>query len=498
MQRMKWKKNLLGYLLWICFCITVCTALVTAGVQILDRVGITAPWTVAVMAVLFAAEAGLFFWLYPDKRKRQEEKEKKHGWTKYLPEFVAGVLLIALRFAAAMAYGMSPVGDTTLYEMAEIAGMESVPLLPHNASYVYACLLSVLLRFLGNKWTAVAVMQILLQLVASFLFFAVVRKLYGRCASVAFLLLASVMPDFLFRYNRITPDLLLGVLAGMILWTAAEIWNGIGEGKGWKCGFFSILTGLLLGIFVWLDLSGLLLGLAVLLGITQLQNTCGVRRKGIFAGCVTVGLFGALSGAFLVESQMTGIRFFDVLFYYIRPYIADLRLVVPQTEELFSLIATVMLCLLAGMAVVGFLKQDYEKTLIAAVMLSGITVLRYFNMTQVSYMNLENLFWMLAVCAGISCLADAYAENPGVETALSENLDAETAHTENTGEMKKEKETTEVTEQKQASEGNYIPNPLPLPKKHVKREIRFDYEPLPEQMDFDYELKKGEEDFDIL
>lgn len=43
----------------------------------------------------------------------------------------------------------------------------------------------------------------------------------------------------------------------------------------------------------------------------------------------------------------------------------------------------------------------------------------------------------------------------------------------------------------------YIPNPLPLPKKHVKREIKFDYEPPLELMQFDHEMKKGQEDFDI-
>lgn len=56
------------------------------------------------------------------------------------------------------------------------------------------------------------------------------------------------------------------------------------------------------------------------------------------------------------------------------------------------------------------------------------------------------------------------------------------------------KETEEETDSKTIQ---YIPNPLPLPKKHVKREIKFDYEPPAERMQFDYEMKKGQEDFDI-
>lgn len=57
---------------------------------------------------------------------------------------------------------------------------------------------------------------------------------------------------------------------------------------------------------------------------------------------------------------------------------------------------------------------------------------------------------------------------------------------------------TESKEKENASkEIQYIPNPLPLPKRHVRREIQFDYEPSQLQLEFDHELKKGQEDFDI-
>ena len=44
---------------------------------------------------------------------------------------------------------------------------------------------------------------------------------------------------------------------------------------------------------------------------------------------------------------------------------------------------------------------------------------------------------------------------------------------------------------------HYIPNPLPLPKKHVKKEIGFDFEPAPDMLEFDVELQEGHDDFDI-
>lgn len=47
------------------------------------------------------------------------------------------------------------------------------------------------------------------------------------------------------------------------------------------------------------------------------------------------------------------------------------------------------------------------------------------------------------------------------------------------------------------NEIQYIPNPLPLPKKHVKKEIQFDYDPPDELMKFDHELEAGKDEFDI-
>ena len=65
-----------------------------------------------------------------------------------------------------------------------------------------------------------------------------------------------------------------------------------------------------------------------------------------------------------------------------------------------------------------------------------------------------------------------------------------------------ERETQKGSTQAGEKEGTaqeiyYIPNPLPLPKKHAKKEIGFDFEPDPELLEFDVELKEGEDDFDI-
>ena len=62
-------------------------------------------------------------------------------------------------------------------------------------------------------------------------------------------------------------------------------------------------------------------------------------------------------------------------------------------------------------------------------------------------------------------------------------------------EQTKEQSMQEKTGKEQ--EIHYIPNPLPLPKKHVKKEFGFDFEPAPDMLEFDVELQEGQDDFDI-
>lgn len=43
---------------------------------------------------------------------------------------------------------------------------------------------------------------------------------------------------------------------------------------------------------------------------------------------------------------------------------------------------------------------------------------------------------------------------------------------------------------------NYIPNPLPVPKRHSHRELSYDYEVAPDKMHYDVEIHPAD-DFDI-
>lgn len=312
--------------------------------------------------------------------QKKSQKRKTKGM--YLPEIMALLLLIILRCMAFFLVGMEPCGDIQLYEMGvELMTGSEISQLSHNASYVYVCILSVFMRFLGNKWMSVAALQLFLQTIVVVVFFYGIRRLFGRTSSVVFFVLIAIAPKFVFGFKRITPELLPEIFIGMMLVTISGFLSSYAEKRKFKIVFYGLTTGLAVGAFLWLDVFGCFFGM-------QFQILEVIERL---------------------------ILIFILAVCAIIPYIS--------------------VCLHG-------VKQHSDKM----------------------------------SCKGKPMVAIDYNEKEQTEVT----------------------EENKVSNEKQASsEIQYIPNPLPLPKKHVKREIKFDYEPPEELMKFDYELQKGQEDFDI-
>ena len=134
--------------------------------------------------------------------------------------------------------------------------------------------------------------------------------------------------------------------------------------------------------------------------------------------------------------------------------------------------------------------------------ITGNTLIEQFSwwtssFTAVQFQGLSPFFVFLLPgsvlgTVGIQLLMDRIAERKGsslsVDEAVEEVEMALTEEPESRGEM----ETVE--EKKEKKKVNYIENPLPLPKKHVKR--NFDFKLDKRKDDFDIDIEEGD-DFDI-
>lgn len=409
-------------------------------------------------------------------------KEKDRTYRKYLPELGAVLVLLAARIAAASVWGMQPVGDMTFYELAEV-GEASLPTLDHQAEGVFVCLLSALLHLLGNKCEVAGAMQLVLLLMAGLLFSVVVRKMYGRGAAVLFLLLSAGMPELLSGYQRILPDALLLLVMGLVLLAFAFSFSMKAEKAALQTGIVWLLAGCMAGVLLWLDLLGLTLVLGLVTGILLPCRQGRLMQKWIAVCGIIMGTALGFAGLCLIENSKTGGGFLAVASSCFTPYIEGLQPVVLQLSDWIVLAA-----LLTGGCLLVFLSAAFGDqkavgmTAAGVVVLAGIRVLYCMNMTQMSYDEIESTYWLLVGCGMVQVIWDWCAAKKKQEQ--NEKM-------EQCIQAKAEEQKQEV------QETNYIPNPLPLPKKHERRELKFDYEPLPEQMKYDYELKEGEEDFDI-
>lgn len=169
-----------------------------------------------------------------------------------------------------------------------------------------------------------------------------------------------------------------------------------------------------------------------------------------------------------------------------------------------------LLCLLLGFAfyAAGGLKRSVRTDKWAAVgplslitgILAGVFVWLILpdlkNMTYASHMNLYAFVCLAAVCSLLQGVVNGF----GALRAAREKK-REAARTDETADDKKEKTGDKDEDEKKEADKprtNYIPNPLPLPKKHIKKVMGFDVntdagDRLP---DFDYKGTE-EDDFDI-
>lgn len=435
----------------------------------------------------------------------QNTKEKERTYKSWLPELAAVLLLAVQRAVAVSIYGLTLTGDASLYELAKIAGADGISRRPHAASYVYTCILSAFLRFLGNKWAVADILQTVLLFAISLLFFCIVRRVYGRWTALAFLLFSAVIPDFWMGYQRLTPDILLVLFGGAMFFLYISLLPDTEKRSYPLCTLAGVAVGIVAGILIWLDILGLVFLLALTLSLCLLHRKQTLLQKSLSVCGIVLGVVGALLGIYLIEdhfmtmadSSVAGSmadRLFEAAKRNIELYTGHMQPMTLTLHHGIVLLAALIMCLLLLLSVFGSASIHAEMTCVIMLVLCGSVWVRGNYMTYVSYNWTMLTFSLLACCGMIQYILVL------CDKKKKQGIDADRVQK---GQSKENIPTEHIPnpvekEQKQVQTVNYIPNPLPLPKKHERKEMKFDLEPLPEQMEFDHELKEGEEDYDIL
>lgn len=423
--------------------------------------------------------------------------------------FVFGTILrIKEGLLMESAYNLEPAlkpGD--YYELAVVRTGGWGMSFAHGMGDLFVRSLRIVLSFLGNSVAAAMLFQVFLQVAAMIFACLAVRKAAGRFASCAVLLLLAFSGPFIRKIDVIDPECLLTALflAGLYLvlsFVRAQL-AGREVFGGWPGTF---LLGAFLGLLCYLE-GGCAILFLFLAGLLTGKQSTGKGWKRWIASLLIVlagggaGFFGSIAE----DAAANGVVFYQGLMWWADTYLHPVMTggkMAGMTGMEYPFLA--LLFLLASFVVFEFIRggreQDLSLWFLPCIL---ITPAFFFELGVVSFGGVALFFWCVMAGLGLKNAvlggqAEALREQAGEISAPSlSEPEAEAPKTRiPAAEMPEAPAQTAVPGETPQEKPRFIENPLPLPKKHVKREMDYDYSILEADMHFDVEVTE-EDDFDF-
>lgn len=270
---MNLKKSIFSYIIWAAFAVLCCLAIIFA----LDTAEITnmSGWPCVAVAGAACAYLLLTAAVYFALRTLCTEAGRHIGDRERL-ERVTSVVLPVLILVGAVAYLVLymlyhiplTLADDSFYRQAYVTVGASVPYAVHGASWLYPCLLHVMLLVFGNTPFAGVVLQIALFFICLLLVYIGMQAFAGTLPAAVSMAVLGFLPVSLQFVFSLTPELFYLALYLLGFCLSGVLFRKCRKGGSVSPGFylFAFLLGLYIGFLVYLDLYSisLLLFLAVL------------------------------------------------------------------------------------------------------------------------------------------------------------------------------------------------------------------------------------------
>ncbi len=403
--------------------------------------------------------------------------------------FVFG-LIIRLREGLLMApiYESAPSFEPgEYYEMAVVrAGAES-PALAHGLSDLFVRSLRGVFSFLGNSMMAAMLFQILLQTLILLFAYLTVRKAAGRFAACTVLLLLAFSNVFIRKIYVIDPACMLLAVLTVGLWLVLSF---VKESLGGKGGLGSLpgaaFLGIVLGLLCYLEM-GLLLLFLFFAGLFTGKMSGGGRKR--LVGSLFLTLAGSAVGflcAIGIDVSFSGISFEQGFMTWMAPYLsvgmeARMSGAIGAAYPFFAVLF--LLAAFLGFEFIrGSREQDFTLWFLPCILVSPAF---FLDFSVVGFGGAALFFWTVMAALGLK-----NAVFGGQAEALREKIEEINAA------AVPIPAANPVAAASAEKKPRFLENPLPLPKKHVKREMDYDYEVAETDMHYQVEVAEGD-DFDL-
>lgn len=318
-----------------------------------------------------------------------------------------------------------------------------------NQESLYIAFLSVLFSFLGNKEELVLIINLILQLAGILFFFLGSKKLFRFVFPLAVAMISGILSGCFYPIYMDSSMHMIWFLSGFLFWICAKIYCDL---SGMYLKY--ILIGIILGISCYVDMAGCFLAVVFIL-LTLATKKLTLKDKSLQLLC----FFLCLVNGYFVMFYLWNNFLFDLVLFH--QWLAD------KTKH--------------------FMVEEGLNQYISLGIVLAISVIFYIiKRREIATENsvAEELVGMNVVTA----------VEESTETLLETKVDVVT-------DVKEEVQKPSIEMNKETPEIpkpiKFIENPLPLPKKHVKKEMNYAFEPTSDQMHYDLNNYRFDDDYDL-
>lgn len=488
---MTYRKTRLSYVIWTLYTCICVMLLAFVGYSVYDTYVKAAPAKLGALLIF-----PLFVCIYLALKKSALALRKRQSISAHSKQmieafcvsvaFVFGFLvrLRMFRYAEVILSSAETLGGGFL-ERAFVRAGERIEPIAHGVSYLYVLMLSGVFYFLGNSVGAAIFLQIVLQFISMFLAYHLMKAASGQFAACSVLLLMAFSPVYVERTASITPECLflllyLCGLAAVVFYARAVL----SDQPAFQNVFMAVLPGIAIGVLTFLELSivTVLAFLAVLFIGERGEKQAGEPWKNILR--LLLAIVSGAAGFFIsvaIDAAASGVSLERSLDVWRYPYLQTFGPLFHLGELYGNVLFCGVLILAASFLIYEFSKsrkvQDCSPWLFFCIISTPFLL---WEVWTVEISNLALFFWSVAAALGIkNCVFGKKAE---VMQAKIEQINAAA-----------EPVPAAAPATDSVQKPRFLENPLPLPKKHVKKEMDYDYPVAPELMHFDLETADGDD-----